>query len=166
MLLFKGGYNIENIELMQIIKSETKTIQLQKPEQPISSVAPKYLSLSTGAKKIYSQLVEKIGEKMKLSRLHEDVIGMLAVEIDTWVWANSEIQRKNKSNSGSGYIQKFASGATNITTEMSIRNQALKNVGMLSKKFGLTVRDLKEIGETNDKNQLSLLEQLLKSTAS
>ena len=151
---------------MKIIRSENSVVKMLKPKKEFSKSAPKRLGLSLPARKIYSELVEKIGESLKLERLHEEVLGMLAEEIYTWVWANEAIQKKNKTLMGAGYIQTFKTGATNITTEMAVRNTALKNIANLSKKFGLTVRDLKEIGEVGDQNQLSFLDELLKNTAS
>lgn len=146
---------------LTVISKKGKIINTNPKSKSLQ--APKHLKLSAATKKIFNSIIERIGDKMEIEEFHLEAMAMIAVEIETWVWVNEEIKKKNKEEPGTGYIQTFRSGATNITTEMAIRNQTLKNFANMSKKFGLTTRDLKELGDSKDPNQLELFRQILEA---
>ena len=74
-------------------------------------------------------------------------------------WAIREINRKNKKRHGSGYIQNFQSGASNITAEVSLKEKAEKVMLQCIKQFGLDPRSEKELN-IEPANQTNLLEAL------
>lgn len=147
---------------LQIVSSNGKSVD--KPEAESLGI-PKHMKLNGPAKKIYESLVERIADQVELKEFHSEMLAMIATEIESWVWANQEIKKKNRKHAGSGYVQVFRTGATNITTEMVVRNTALKNFESLSKKFGLTTKDYKELGANDNPMQLELFTQLLQANS-
>ena len=140
--------------VLKIVSSNQNPTRVAEDKQLIE--IEKHMKLSASTKKIFSSLVARISEKMDLEEFHTEALAMIAAEIETWVWANREIQLKNKEAPGTGYIQTYRTKARNISTEIVLRNQALKNFAMMSKKFGLSVRDLNEIDTNENPNQLSM----------
>lgn len=72
-------------------------------------------------------------------------------------------QENKKSASGvGGVVQKFASGATNITGYQSALKDQIKILNEISAHFGLSIKDRKKLGATTSvsDNQLSLFEQM------
>lgn len=64
-----------------------------------------------------------------------------------------------------GLVQKFASGATNVTGYVSILEKADKHLEEVSAHFGLSIKDRKKLGAvTENENQLSLLDQFFNKT--
>ena len=65
-----------------------------------------------------------------------------------------------------GLVQKFTSGATNITGHVSIIEKADKHLEDVSSHFGLSLKDRQKLKvETTDASQLSLFENLVKKLA-
>jgi hypothetical protein len=65
-----------------------------------------------------------------------------------------------------GLVQKFPSGATNITGHVSIIEKADKHLEDVSSHFGLSLRDRQKLKtETTDTSQLSLFETLVQKLA-
>jgi len=71
---------------------------------------------------------------------------------------------KSKNGVG-GWVQRFSSGATNITGYQTMYEKATKQLDDVSSHFGLSIRDRKKLGAVNEgsENQLSLFEQVAKS---
>ena len=65
-----------------------------------------------------------------------------------------------------GLVQRFPSGATNITGHVSIIEKADKNLDDVSSHFGLSLRDRQKLKTTDtDNNQLSLFETVMNKLA-
>ncbi len=62
------------------------------------------------------------------------------------------ISEVNKSEGISGLVQKFASGATNVTGYVSIIEKADKHLDSVSAHFGLSIKDRKKLNETEAGN--------------
>lgn len=86
---------------------------------------------------------------------------LFAVAKAQFEWAIIEINKKNKIDPGKGYIQTYKTGATNITTEMVVRNDAQDNMIKCLKMFGLDPKSEKDLKSTTDPNQTTLFEQLM-----
>lgn len=79
-----------------------------------------------------------------------------------WMDARCQAYSEIKKMGYKGLVQKFQSGATNITGHVSIIEKADKNLDDVSAHFGLSIRDRKKLKiEEVDKNQLSLFEALV-----
>lgn len=100
-----------------------------------------WLNLSSHAKRIYAEVGEALIIEKRLKQIDCYALAMLAVELEAWAWANKTINAMNRKKPGSGYKQVYQTGATNITTELVIREKAFKRILELSVKFGLTTRD-------------------------
>lgn len=73
------------------------------------------------------------------------------------------IAEVNKSKGISGLVQKFASGATNVTGYVSIIEKADKHLDGVSSHFGLSIKDrskIKSVEEGPVSNQLDLLDEI------
>lgn len=114
--------------------------------------------LDAVAKKCYKEVGNFLAKIDRLRETNLHTLEVFAAAYSQWVWACLEINKKNKDKMGAGYIQKFASGATNITTEMTVRNDAADTLIKCSKLFGLDPKSEKELKGIVDSGQQSLLE--------
>ena len=122
-------------------------------------VPPKYLTPS--AKKHFLAMGKKLATKERLKDIYINALEIYAVAMDQWVWACIEIQTKNKDKFGSGYIQKYTTGATNLSTEIVLRNNAADTLLKCFKQFGLDPRSEKELNAAVASNQMDLFDQFL-----
>lgn len=106
---------------------------------------PSFFKATPRKRKIYKFLGEGLINAKLLTELDTMVLWMLTDAVDQYVWAITEIERKNEETPGSGYIQTFASSASNISAEMSVKRDALKTIVELASKFGLTIKDRRGI---------------------
>lgn len=86
---------------------------------------------------------------------------LFAVAKAQFEWAIIEINKKNAIEPGKGYVQTFKTGATNITTEMVVRNDAQDSMIKCLKMFGLDPKSEKDLKNTTDPNQTNLFEALM-----
>lgn len=122
--------------------------------------APAYLSSS--AKKHYKQMAEILIEKEILKDTFLNALEVFAEAMAQFEWATREINNKNKDDYGTGYIQTYRSKATNISTELVLRNNAESTLFKCFKQFGLDPRSDKELlGIQTDPNQGDLFEGFL-----
>lgn len=125
---------------------------------------PSYLSASS--KKHYKTMAEIL---IKADRLLETYLPALEVFADAmamWEFAVREINRKNKENLGSGFIQKYKTGATNITTELVVKRDAEDTLFKCFKQFGMEPRSDKELkDDKKDPNQLDIFDSFLSQTS-
>lgn len=126
-----------------------------KGKDTLMQVPPAPKHLSTEGKKGYKFMGDLLAKQERLKNHHLPVLEIFAEAYAQWVWACNAIIRKNKTAFGSGYIQVFKTGATNITTEMSVRNDAADTMLKCSKQFGLDPRSEKELKAVVENNQLS-----------
>ncbi|QLE02898.1 P27 family phage terminase small subunit [Galbibacter sp. BG1] len=94
----------------------------------------------------------------QLKRIHLPALEVLAENYEQWEWAIREIRTKNKNTHGSGYIQKFSSGAKNISVEVTLKRDAEKAIMQCFKQFGLDPRSEKELKGSMDPSQGDLFE--------
>ena len=120
-------------------------------------------AMNDRAQKIYVAICEKLLPTKKLTEVDLPNIVQLANAWDKYIWAEQAMMEKNSERMGSGYVQRFKSGATNITTEMSISEKAQDQIIKLSKMFGLSFKDRHSLsgflGE-GDPNQTDLISAL------
>ena len=117
--------------------------------------------LSQAAKKGYAMMGNFLAQAERLKTYYLPTLEIWADAYAQWAWACSEINRKNKFEPGTGYIQTFKTGATNITTEMVVRNDAADNMLKCAKVFGLDPKSEKELNALVETGQLDLFEQEL-----
>lgn len=103
-------------------------------------------------------------ELIKLDRLKEVFLPALEIFAEAmaqYEFAAREIKEKNKDDHGTGYIQTYRSGASNISTEVVLMRDAEKTLFKCFKQFGLEPRSEKELKATTDPNQTDLFEQFM-----
>lgn len=144
----------------------TKTVNFQKPVQEHLTAVPKPPAyLSPMAKKHYKKMAEKLLELKRLKNIFLDALEIYAEAMAQFEWATREINDKNKEEYGTGYIQVYKSKATNISTELVLRNNAEQTLIKCFKQFGLDPRSEKELKTTENPNQTSMFDQFLTQTS-
>lgn len=136
-------------------KKETLT-KLPKP--------PVYLNAS--AKKHFRRIGKKLMDVEILKKHHLPALEIIAVNYAQWEWALREISKKNKNKAGSGYKQKYQSGAENISVELTIKRDAEKLIMQSFKQFGLDPKSEKDLKQVENPNQTSLFHEFKKMKSS
>lgn len=107
--------------------------ELPKPES--------IFSMDTQGKKWYRFLGAKLLSTGRLSEVDIPNLVLLANAWAQYAFAAKEINKKNRSEMGAGYIQTYKTGATNITTEYKLRADAEEQILKISKLFGMSFKD-------------------------
>lgn len=81
-----------------------------------------------------------------------------------WEFALREIKKANKEKYGTGYFQKFASGASNVSVFVSLKEKAIDDIMKCCKAFGLDPRSEKDL--KIETGQLDLFAELMKQKKS
>ena len=140
----------------------TKIVHIGKGKDTLSEIPKPPNYLSTSGKKHFIDMAKKL---MKLERLKETFIPALEIYAEAMAqfeFSVREIKAKNKEDFGTGYIQTFRTGASNVTAEVSLKNNAEATLLKCFKQFGLDPRSEKELKVDN--NQLAFgFEELKKS---
>ena len=118
--------------------------------------APAYLD--TKAKSHFKKIAKLLIASDSLKRIHVPALEVLAENFAQWEWAVREMRKKNKEKLGSGYIQKFNSGAKNISVELTIKRDAEKAIMQCFKQFGLDPKSEKELKREINPEQGDLFE--------
>lgn len=83
-----------------------------------------------------------------------------------WMDARAQAFKEIQNLGYKGLVQKFPSGATNITGHVSIVEKADKHLDEVSAHFGLSFRDRQKLNTADvSDNQLSLFDSLVKKLA-
>jgi phage terminase small subunit len=81
----------------------------------------------------------------------------LAQSVDFFVQANAMINQKGYAG---GLVQTFATGSSNVSGHVTVREKMLKEIDNYSKHFGFSFKDRMKLNEkTGDDSQLSLFEK-------
>lgn len=109
--------------------------------------------LDSVSKRHYKELGTILITAKVLKRIHLRTLEMLATNCAQWEFAVKEIIKKNKEKSGSGYIQVFASKATNISTEVTLKRDAEKSMRENIAAFGMDPQSEKKLKQKVDPDQ-------------
>ncbi|WP_106791679.1 P27 family phage terminase small subunit [Aquimarina sp. Aq78] len=109
--------------------------------------------LGTKAKAHFKKFGEILISGNQLKRIHIPALAVLAENFEQWEWAIREIRNKNKKRHGSGYIQRFSTGAKNISVEVTLKRDAEKAIMQCFKQFGLDPKSEKELKAAVDPDQ-------------
>ena len=115
------------------------------------------------ARKLYDYFGQKLVGTGRLTELDLPNLVQLAIAWDKFIWAEERMAQKNAQEMGAGYVQRFKSGATNITTEFSIAEKSQDQIIKLSKMFGLSFKDrhgMTGFFQEQDPNQTSMFDDL------
>jgi len=114
--------------------------------------------LDSKAKSHYKRIAKILIAANSLKRVHIPALEVMAENFSQWEWALREIKKKNKIKMGTGYRQKYESGAENISVELTIKRDAEKAIMQCFKQFGLDPRSEKELKQEVDPGQGDLFE--------
>lgn len=143
---------MNNLGVVSIGKGKDTLLEVPK--------APMYLTDS--AKKHYKFMGNVLAKKDVLKETHLNALEIYAEAMAQFQFALERIKEKNKLKMGTGYIQTFASGASNISTELTLKNDAQDTLLKCFKLFGLDPKSEKELKGSGDPAQTSLFEELMK----
>ncbi len=110
----------------------------------------------------YKWMGNLLAQAQRLKKYYLPTLEIFADGYAQWQWAVSEIKRKNAHSPGSGYVQYFANGASNISGAMSVKKAAVDQMLQCCKLFGLDPKSEKDLKATGDPNQTDLLQSLFK----
>ena len=159
----RGGIKIEvmkKINMEVVSNNKGKVVNLEQDDFLKEAPAPPTYLTSVG-KKYFSRNAEILIKAKRLKTLHVEALVILADNLAQKEWAIRAIAKRNAKKKGSGYIQKYATGATNITTELVVRRDAEKRIMECLTLFGMDPKSDKALG-SNTTGQLSLFEELQK----
>ena len=118
--------------------------------------------LDTAAKKYYSKIGKLLIKSKVLKDIHLVTLEVLATNLAQWEFAVKEINRKNRKKMGDGYIQKYSTGATNISTELVLKRDAEKAIDRSIAAFGMDPQSEKKLKSNIDPGQGSLFPDFMK----
>lgn len=141
-------------------KQKTEVSSKTHPEQndalselPLPS---NWMNFDEMQKHIYYKIGNGLLKTGKLAELDIMSLSILTIEYYKYFKLHAKIMKLENEDATSGLVQVFKTGASNVTGYVSAQNLALKNIMKLSRQFGLTIRDRKEIGIMESTGQLSM----------
>ena len=137
-------------------RSDRKTIQ---PEDYLVSLPRPIIRLNRTQKKYYKMMGEALIRTKKLHDVDLPLLNTWAVYFDRYVWA---VERINDLGNDDGLIQTYESGAKNISTEVVLMDRAFDQLLKISRRFGLSIKDRKDMGDWVDAAQLNLFDEFVK----
>lgn len=109
--------------------------------------------LDAGSKKYYKKIGKILITSETLKEIHLVTLEVLATNLSQWEFAIKAIARKNRKKAGEGYIQKYATGATNISTELVLKRDAEKAIEKSIAAFGMDPQSEKKLKQQVDPSQ-------------
>ena len=141
-----------NLGVVSIGKGSDSLLEVPKP--------PVYLN--DDAKRHYVRMGKILAKNKRLKEAFLPALEVYAESMAQFQFAVSEIRKKNREKSGTGYIQKFKTGAENISVEVTLKKSAIDDLLKCFKIFGLDPKSEKELKDSVDPNQGNLFEEMLK----
>ena len=136
-----------------------KVVGLDEGSEVLKKLPNPPAYLGAKAKAHYKKIGKILIAKEILKNIHIPALEILSENFAQWEWAVREIRTKNRDIPGSGYIQIFDSGATNISTEITVKRDAEKAIMQCFKQFGIDPKSEKELNH-QPSSQMDLLEAL------
>ncbi len=136
--------------------NQGKDTLLECPKPPVY--------LTDAAKKHWKIMGSVLAKRERLKDSYLSALEIYAESMAQFEWAVREIQKMNKEKQGSGYIQKFSSGAKNISAEVTLKDKAEDSILKCCKIFGLDPKSEKELKESNP-GQYDLFAELMNRKA-
>lgn len=138
---------------------DMKTVHKGEASELIKSIPKAPVYLDTNAKKHFKNFSKILISNDSLKRIHVPAVEILAENFSQWEWSVRQIRAKNKEKKGSGYVQRYNSGAENISVYLTIKRDAEKAIMQCFKQFGIDPKSEKELKQTVDPAQGDLFEE-------
>lgn len=136
-----------------------ETVHKGKASELIKIIPKPPSYLDSSAKKHFKNFAKILISSESLKRIHIPALEIMAENFSQWEWSVREIRAKNKELKGSGYRQKYNSGAQNISVELTIKRDAEKAIMQCFKQFGIDPKSEKELKNAVDPNQGDLFKE-------
>ena len=130
-----------------------KTVHKGEASELVKEIPKSPSYLDTSAKQHFKKFARILISSESLKRIHLPALELMAENFSQWEWAVREIRSKNKDKNGSGYRQKYTSGAENISVELTIKRDAEKAIMQCFKQFGIDPRSENELNSSVDPKQ-------------
>lgn len=142
---------------------ETKVISINEGKDTLLECPKPPIYLSAEAKIHYKKMGKILAKNSRLKDLYLNALEIYAEAMAQWQFAIAEITKANKQKFGTGYVQKFQSGASNVSVYVTLKDKSVDDLLKCFKLFGLDPKSEKELkSDIKDPNQTSLLDELLK----
>ena len=135
-----------------------------KGKDTLSEVPKAPVYLTDEAKNHYSKMGNVLAKNDLLKEKFLPVLEVFAEAMAQFEFSLREIKKANKKEYGSGYYQKFKSGATNISVFITLKNNAIDDILKCCKQFGLDPKSEKDL--KIEPNQYSLFDEMMKTKIS
>ena len=138
---------------MQFSINEGKETLLKCPAPPVY--------LTDEAKRHYKKMGALLATRERLKETYLSALEIYAEAMAQWEFSVKSIKLKNKDKYGTGYIQKYTSGAQNVSVEITLKDKAEDSILKCCKLFGLDPKSDKELKDTNA-GQFNMFEEIMK----
>ena len=135
-------------------------VHIGQGKDTLSKVPKPSVYLTDEAKKHYFDMGSVLAKNELLKEKFISVLEIYAEAMAQWEFALREIKKANKDKFGSGYVQKFTSGAANVSVYVTLKDKAEDSIFKAAKVFGLDPKSEKELKIEN--NQLDLFNEVMK----
>lgn len=134
------------------VKSLPKNVLIKKvPASPVY--------LDTAAKKHWAKIAQALIDAEVLKPSHLTALEVLVDAKSQFEFAVRAIKKANAKKAGTGYVQRFSTGAENISVYLTIKRDATKAMMQCLKQFGLDPKSEKELN-LEPSNQLDMFDQV------
>jgi len=137
---------------------KSKVVHIGQADNQMQQLPTPPSYLTNAAKRHYKKIVLVFRKEKILKEKYFGIYEIMAESLAEFEFALRAIKEKNKQQFGAGYIQKFATGATNITTEMVVKKNAQETLFRCFKQMGLDPLSEKALA-IDDTGQLDLFQE-------
>jgi phage terminase small subunit len=145
---------------LKVIRNDGEVVEVNKNLYEILQKLPLPLpkmNLSSDQKFWYKHFGQMLIDSKKLTKPDLIHLHSLAKSVDYYVQAENEISKRGYIG---GLVQSFASGASNVSGHVTLREKMLKEIDNASKHFGFSFKDRMKLNENSEPTvQLSLFEK-------
>lgn len=138
-------------------------VHIGSGKETLSAVPKPPVYLSKNAKKHFLMMGQLLAKKERLKDIYLPALEIYGSAMDQFEFACKEINRKNALSAGTGFIQTYKTGATNISTEIVLRNDASSTLLKCFRQFGLDPKSESELKGLAETGQMDLFENYLKA---
>ena len=142
-------------------KNRKNEITLNEVKEVLTEVPKAPVYLTAAAKKHWSEMAFILLKHDLLKDKFLPVLEIYSEAMAQWEFALREIKKANEEKFGSGYFQKFTSGASNVSVFVTLKDKATEDIFKCCKQFGLDPKSEKDLKGPVVNNQLLLFQQIV-----
>jgi P27 family predicted phage terminase small subunit len=135
-------------------------VHIGQGKETLSKAPKPPVYMTPEGKKHYEKIGSVLAKNDLLKEKYLQALEVISEAMAQWEFALREIKKANKEKLGSGYVQKFASGASNVSVYVTLKDKAEDSILKAAKVFGLDPKSEKELKPEG--GQLDLFQELMK----